>query len=116
MKAFISVKYHADMCNRAHIEDIAGALEGNGCETMCIVRDVERWGELRFDARGLMQQTFASIRWCDVLVVDASEKGVGKENHIIFNSFWKKESRRASVTSTSLTRYGSPNLFRIARD
>jgi nucleoside 2-deoxyribosyltransferase len=77
MKAFISIKYHADMRNRAHIEDVARALEGNGCETMCIVRDVERWGELKYDARDLMRQTFASIRLCDVLVVDASEKGVG---------------------------------------
>lgn len=65
------------MRNRAHIENIARALEGNDCETTCIVRDVERWGELKCDARDLMQQTFASIGSCDVLVVDASEKGVG---------------------------------------
>ena len=37
-------------------------------------------------------------------------------NHIIFNSFWKNESRRASVTSTNLTKYGSFNFFKIVRE
>lgn len=77
MRAFISVKYHADMRNRPLIEHLAAALEGQGCETRCVVRDVEQWGQASLDSRELMRLTFAEIDSCDLLVVDLSEKGVG---------------------------------------
>lgn len=45
------------------------------------------------------------------------DSGQSKEidflDYFIFKSFWKNESRRASVTSTSLTKYGSFNFFKI---
>jgi nucleoside 2-deoxyribosyltransferase len=77
VKVFLSIKYHADHCNRARIEAIAAALEVHGFETTCIARDVEWWGQLKFDARELMTRTFTAIDACDLVVVDLTEKGVG---------------------------------------
>ena len=77
MKAFLSIKYHADHHNRVRIEAIAAAFEARGFETTCIARDVERWGQLKFDARELMRRTFAAIDTSDLVVVDLTEKGVG---------------------------------------
>ena len=79
MKAFLSIKYYADHHNRARIEAVAAAREARGFETICIARDVERWGQLKFDARELMQRTFAAIDASDLMVVDLTEKGVGIE-------------------------------------
>jgi len=77
MKIFISIKYHADHHNRTLIEGIAHALEKHGHETACIMRDVERWGEYKFDPTELMQLTFECIRQCDGVLVELSEKWVG---------------------------------------
>jgi 2'-deoxynucleoside 5'-phosphate N-hydrolase len=77
MKIFLSIKYHADQSNRAHVEAILGALERVGYATTCIVRDVEQWGAQSFDAHELMQRTFAAIDASDLVVVDLAEKGVG---------------------------------------
>jgi len=56
---------------------ISSALQARGFETVCIARDVEQWGQLKFDARELMLRTFAAIDASDLVVVDLSEKGVG---------------------------------------
>jgi nucleoside 2-deoxyribosyltransferase len=77
VKAFVSIKYHADSRNRERIEGISAALEKSGFVTVCIVRDVERWGEVRYTPRELMSRTFAEIDSCDIVVVDLTEKGVG---------------------------------------
>lgn len=52
-------------------------LEQAGFATTCIVRDVELWGQHTFDAKTLMQRTFAEIDRSDLVVVDFAEKGVG---------------------------------------
>ncbi|MBI5303209.1 MAG: nucleoside 2-deoxyribosyltransferase [Chloroflexi bacterium] len=77
MNIFLSIKYHADQSNRAHIEKILAALECDGNSATCIVRDVEAWGAHTFDARELMRRTFEAIDASDVVVVDLAEKGVG---------------------------------------
>ncbi|MEW5717419.1 MAG: nucleoside 2-deoxyribosyltransferase [Chloroflexota bacterium] len=77
MKAFLSIKYHADHGNRARIEMIAAALQSRGIAAVCIARDVEQWGARRFDPAELMRRTFAAIDACDLVVVDLTEKGVG---------------------------------------
>ena len=77
MKAFLAIKYHADNANRPRIEGIAAALETCGFETVCIARDVERWGQVQLDPAELMARSLAEIDGCDVVVVDVSEKGVG---------------------------------------
>ncbi len=77
MKAYLAIKYHADNANRPRIEGISAALEACGFETVCIVRDVERWGQVQLDPADLMARSFAELDGCDVVVVDISEKGVG---------------------------------------
>jgi len=77
MRAYIAVKYHEDNSNREHIEAISSVLEKRGFETVCITRDLERWGEVHFDAGPLMERTLREIDASDVVVVDLTEKGVG---------------------------------------
>ena len=76
-KAFISIKYHADNRNREQIENISGVLEACGFETICIARDVERWGQVQLGPKALMARTFDEIATSDLVVVDLTEKGVG---------------------------------------
>jgi 2'-deoxynucleoside 5'-phosphate N-hydrolase len=77
VKAYLAIKYHPDNCNRPRIEDISAALERCGFETVCIVRDVEKWGQARFSPQELMARTFAEIDASDVVIIELSEKGVG---------------------------------------
>ena len=77
MKAYIAIKYHADHSNRERIEGISAALERQGYETVCITRDLEKWGEVQFDSGTLMQRTFDEIDTSNVVIVDLTEKGVG---------------------------------------
>ena len=77
MKAYISIKYRADNSNKDCIEYIASTLERNGFETVCIARDIEKWGQVQLSPNELMQRTFAEIDSSDLLVVDLTEKGVG---------------------------------------
>jgi nucleoside 2-deoxyribosyltransferase len=77
MKLFLSIKYHADNANRPQIEGITAALRQRGWEVVCVIRDIEGWGERPLPADELMVQTFAAIEGCDLLLVELSEKGVG---------------------------------------
>ena len=77
MKIFLSIKYHVDHSNREFIESILAVLERCGHNATCIVRDVEHWGAIQFDAVELMCRTFAAIAVSDLVVVDLTEKGVG---------------------------------------
>lgn len=77
MKAFLTIKFHEDHCNRPLIEAISAALEQYGVESVCIIRDVEQWGQIHFSPRQLMARTFEEIATCDLLIVDLTEKGVG---------------------------------------
>ena len=77
MKAFISIKYHADHRNRERIEAISSVLEEGGYQTVCIVRDVEQWGRVQLSPDALMARTFEEIDSSDLVVIDLTEKGVG---------------------------------------
>ena len=77
MKLFLSIKYHADNANRPQIEGVTAALRQRGWEVICVMRDIEEWGERPLPADELMVQTFAAIEGCDLLLVELSEKGVG---------------------------------------
>ncbi len=77
MRAYLAIKYHEDNSNRDRIEAITRALEACGFDTVCIVRDVERWGEVDLSPRDLMAHTFRAIDWSDLVIVDLTEKGVG---------------------------------------
>lgn len=77
MKAYISIKYRADNGNKDCIEKISSALERNGFETVCIARDIEKWGQVQLSPHELMQRAFAEIDSSHLIVVDLTEKGVG---------------------------------------
>jgi hypothetical protein len=76
MRAFLSIKYHPDNKNRERIEGISSVLEQCGWETVCIVRDVEKWGQVKFTPWELMQRTFDEIDKSCMIVTDLTEKGV----------------------------------------
>ena len=61
MKVYISIKYREDNGNRDCIEKISSALERNGFETVCITRDIEKWGQIELSPQELMQRTFTEI-------------------------------------------------------
>lgn len=77
MQAFLSIKYHPDNSNRPLIEQLSALLERHGLRSVCVIRDVERWGEVHLSPAELMHATFALIDASDLLVVEFSEKGVG---------------------------------------
>ncbi len=77
MQAYLAIKYHADQRNRPAIEAISRILAQHDVETVCIVRDLERWGERTFPPRELMLHSFAALEASDLLLLDLTEKGVG---------------------------------------
>ena len=77
MRVYLAIKFHEDCRNRERIAALSSVLARAGCETFCVVRDLERWGEVRFSPHVLMQKSFAAIDASDVLLVELTEKGVG---------------------------------------
>ena len=77
MRAYISIKYRADNSNKNCIEKISSALEQNGFETVCVTRDIEKWGQIELSPQELMQRTFTEIDLSHLIVIDLTEKGVG---------------------------------------
>ncbi|MCL4302779.1 MAG: nucleoside 2-deoxyribosyltransferase [Anaerolineae bacterium] len=77
MKLYLAIKYHPNQQNRDRVEAISSILEQQGFETVCIVRDVEQWGQVHFTPAELMQRSFAEIEASDVVVIELTEKGVG---------------------------------------
>lgn len=78
MRVYFAVKYHEDMSNRLHIESVLSVLEKAGLDTVCFVRDTEKWGACCIkEAHELMSLAFNAINDSDVIIVDASEKGIG---------------------------------------
>ena len=75
--AYIAIKYHPDNANRPLIEALSRALARNGVESVCIARDVERWGAIHLPPDALMRASFAALDACDLVVVELTEKGVG---------------------------------------
>ena len=55
MKAYISIKYREDNSNKDCIQKISSALEQNGFETVCIARDIEKWGQVELSPQELMR-------------------------------------------------------------
>lgn len=77
MKAYFGIKYYEDCSNRLIIEQICTILESHGYDTSCIIRDMEKWGSVKFHPDVLMNATFKEIDSSNLVVVEISEKGVG---------------------------------------
>ncbi len=77
MKAYLAIKFYADGQNRDVIEGITAVLAQQGIETICVVRDLEKWGKIHYSPDVLMQKSFHEIDHSDMVIVELSEKGVG---------------------------------------
>lgn len=77
MKAYIAIKHYSDFKNREVVDSISLALESQGYETICFIRDFEGGGTIHYDEDVMMKMVFEKISECDLFVVDISEKGVG---------------------------------------
>ena len=77
MKAFLAIKFKENNSNREVIENISVVLKRMDIETIIMVRDYEKWGEVKFTSTELMLKTFELINSSDLLIVEFSEKGVG---------------------------------------
>jgi len=76
-RAYFGIKYHEDNRNRDQIESLSVALKNDGIETICIVRDVEKWGDVQLSPQELMKITFDEIDKSDFVILEMTEKGVG---------------------------------------
>lgn len=76
-KAYFGIKYHADNRNRGQVNAICDALAADGIQTVCIARDIEKWGDVTLSQQELMQTSFEEIDKSDLVILEMSEKGVG---------------------------------------
>lgn len=76
-QAYIGIKYHEDNRNQPEIDQLSRQLEKAGYHTVCITRDVEKWGKIHLSPPELMRRTFTIIDQSDLIVMEMSEKGVG---------------------------------------
>jgi len=76
-KAYLGIKFYEDNRNRNEIDSISTVLQEDGIETVCIVRDIEKWGDVTLSSQELMKITFEIIDGSDFVILEMSEKGVG---------------------------------------
>lgn len=78
-KAFLSLKFHNGKEDKKKIDDITNALLKAGIENVVMARDVEKYGEaiLPVGTKLMPDYAFPSMKQCDMLIVEFSEKGVG---------------------------------------
>ena len=77
IKAYLAIKFHEDCRNKDLVESISAALDKAGIDATVMVRDYEKWGEVKYTPKELMELTFKLIGESDLLVIEFSEKGVG---------------------------------------
>ncbi|CZR65998.1 uncharacterized protein PAC_15898 [Phialocephala subalpina] len=77
MRAYIGIKFYPDDRTREPIELVSQALTSCGFDTVCVQRDLEKWGVVTLSPRELMSKTFEIIRDCHFIVINLTEKGVG---------------------------------------
>lgn len=76
MRAFISIKFMEER-NQKLVTEISEALQQNGIEAFCFVRDIEKYGKVKFKPENLMSKALEYIKNSDLLIVELTEKGVG---------------------------------------
>jgi nucleoside 2-deoxyribosyltransferase len=76
-KAYFGIKYHEDNRNRDEIDSLTVALKNDGIEAICMVRDVEKWGDVQLSSQELMKIAFDEIDKSDFVILEMTEKGVG---------------------------------------
>ncbi len=77
MKIYVGIKYYDNYRNKEIIDKISSILENMGHETICIIRDIENEGRVKYSPQELMELTFRKIDTCDLVIIDLTEKRVG---------------------------------------
>jgi nucleoside 2-deoxyribosyltransferase len=76
-KAYLGIKYYKDHRNRHLIDLISSTLLDLGVRTVCITRDIEKWGKVELHPQELMRASFEQIGLSDFVILEMTEKGVG---------------------------------------
>lgn len=76
-RAYFGIKFYKDNRNRDEINSISVTLQEDGIQTVCIARDVEKWGDVTLSSQELMRMAFEEIDKSDFVILEMSEKGVG---------------------------------------
>jgi nucleoside 2-deoxyribosyltransferase len=77
VKTYLAIKFKEDYSDKEKIKSISDVLSDVGIETLVMVRDYEKWGEVLFTPKELMKKTFEAIDSAEILITEFSEKGVG---------------------------------------
>lgn len=77
-KAFMSLKFHDGEEDKKKIDDLTNALLLAGIENVVMARDVEKYGKavLPEGTKLMPNYAFPTMKKCDMLIVEFSEKGV----------------------------------------
>jgi nucleoside 2-deoxyribosyltransferase len=75
--AYLGIKYHLDHSNRDLVERITESLRKADMRVFCVARDVEQWGAIALGPQEVMRESLGAIRESDIVVIEATEKGVG---------------------------------------
>ena len=78
-KAFMSLKFHDGEEDKKKIDDLTNALLLAGIENVVMARDVEKYGKavLPEGTKLMPDYAFPTMKKCDMLIVEFSEKWVG---------------------------------------
>ena len=77
MQIYLAIKFHSDNQNQQLIESIVGHLSDQGHSVICAVRDFENWGAKTFKPQELLFKAFEAIESSDIVLIEATEKGMG---------------------------------------
>lgn len=77
MRAFLSIKFLGDDRNRQDVEGVIAAIEKAGLEVYCFRRDAEKWGDVEFKPKEMMDMTLGQISKSDVLIADVGDWPIG---------------------------------------
>ena len=77
-KAFMSLKFHDGEEDKKKIDDLTNALLLAGIKNVVMARDVEKYGKavLPEGTKLMPDYAFPTMKKCDMLIVEFSEKGV----------------------------------------
>ncbi|MAT42631.1 MAG: nucleoside 2-deoxyribosyltransferase [Anaerolineaceae bacterium] len=74
---YLAIKYHPDNKNKDLILSISDTCKSINLDCINIMQHVEKWGDFSFDPQELMRISFETIRKCQFVLIEFSEKGVG---------------------------------------
>ena len=58
---YFGIKFHEDYRSREEINSIGSALQNDGIQTVCIVRDDDKWGDVALSFHELLKIKFEEI-------------------------------------------------------